>query len=157
MQKQRGKLTGARLVQEIMRTHPGEGILYFCASKEKMRGTAQMLSLKEMPKKENAPMFGVSGEVFGNADGSVIAQDARVPLEKSDSYARRHVILDFFDVDLMIGCLDEMEKAEGTYCLYIVEYNGTQLRYLYGIYAGQSIIFPCFGRWSGRGRRIPAP
>ena len=37
----------------------------------------------------------------------------------------------------MIGCLDEMEKAEGTYCLYIVEYNGTQLRYLYGIYAGQ--------------------
>ena len=137
VQKQRGKLTGARLVQEIMRTHPGEGILYFCASKEKMRGTAQMLSLKEMPKKENAPMFGVSGEVFGNADGSVIAQDARVPLEKSDSYARRHVILDFFDVDLMIGCLDEMEKTEGTYCLYIVEYNGTQLRYLYGIYAGQ--------------------
>lgn len=38
VQKQRGKLTGARLVQEIMRTHPGEGILYFCASKEKNAG-----------------------------------------------------------------------------------------------------------------------
>lgn len=139
VQKVRGKSTGIKLVQELMAQHPGEGIAYFCGSKEKLRLAAKMLKTKasyfyglDMP--ENTCRVREGKLLFRQdvlvADGRNIGQGICIS-------EMRHIIADLFDVDQILDCLKALSQEEGI-CLYIIEYNGTQLRYLRGIYQVQA-------------------
>ena len=139
VQKERGKSTGIKLAQELMAQHPGEGIAYFCGSKEKMRLAAKAFRTKasyfygeDMP--ENTCRVR-DGKLLFRQD--VLVADGRSMKQGLCVQGMRHIIADLFDVDQILDCLNTLSREESI-CLYVIEYNGTQLRYLRGIYQAQA-------------------
>ncbi len=140
VQKERGKSTGIRLAQELMAQYPGEGIAYFCGSKEKMRLAAKAFRSKasyfygaDLP--ENTCRVR-EGRLLFRQD--ILVADGRNMGRGLCVQGMRHIIADLFDVDQILSCLNALDQQGESICLYIIEYNGTQLRYLRGIYQAQA-------------------
>ena len=130
VQKERGKFTGAKLAQELLLRHRGERIAYFCGSKEKLRGTAKLL-------KEKVCCLGDDdSKAMPLTERPLLAVDGRKLAPGLHICGFMHVIVDLFEVDQMLCCLDSI--APGCpFSLYMIEYNGTQLRYLRSIFESQ--------------------
>lgn len=132
VQKERGKLTGVKLVQKLLAENGEQRIAYFCSSKEKMRGAAKILKDKanyfygvDNPESD---CTAIEGRLHARRNVLVADGRALFGIHVQDIQC---VIADLFDVDCLLRCIQSVGDINS---LYVVEYNGTQLRYLRGVY-----------------------